>query len=139
MTLFTSDINSQHRSMAKTGFFYLFVTLFLVLFSAIYECFSHEVYSYFMLYAFAVPLVGGVLPFFSLAFSDRLPKPHRAALNLYHSGIASLTVGCVFQGVLEIYGTTNSLIKVYWITGFGFLTVAVILYLVGCMAGNKRE
>ncbi len=92
-----------------------------------------------MLYAFAVPLVGGVLPFFSLAFSDRLPKPHRAALNLYHSGIASLTVGCVFQGVLEIYGTTNSLIKVYWITGFGFLTVAVILYLVGCMAGNKRE
>lgn len=38
-------------------------------------------------------------------------------LNLWNSGVACLSVGCVFQGVLAIYGTTNSLIVVYPITG----------------------
>ena len=38
-------------------------TGFLALFGAIYEIFSHEVYSYFMLYAFAIPLAMGLLPY----------------------------------------------------------------------------
>ncbi|MCD8120434.1 MAG: head-tail connector protein [Lachnospiraceae bacterium] len=128
-TLFSTDFKENHRRMAKTGFVYLFATLFLVLFGAVYERFSHEVYSYYMLYAFAIPLAGGVLPFFSLAFSNRLPMPGRVVRNLYHSAIATLTVGSCFAGVLEIYGTTNSLIKVYWIVGGGFLACAIILYL----------
>ncbi len=125
--------------MIKTGFAYLFVTLFLVLFGAVYEHFSHEVYSWYMLYAFAIPLVCGVFLFFALGFSERIPLPHRAAANLYHSGVAALTTGCVFKGVLEIYGTTNKLIKVYWIAGFGFLVCAVALYLAGCINSALSE
>lgn len=113
--------------MSKTGFLYLFLSMFCILFGAVYEYFSHEVYSNFMLYAFVFPLAGGVLPFFGIAFY-RIPIPGRAARNLYHSGIASLTIGSVMEGVLEIYGTTNRLVLVYWVLGIGFLLLGLILY-----------
>lgn len=113
--------------MAKTGFLYLFLSMFCILFGAVYEYFSHEVYSKFMLYAFAFPLAGGALPFFGMAFY-RIPVPGRAARNLYHSGIVSLTIGSVMEGVLEIYGTTNRLVLVYWVWGIGFLLLGLILY-----------
>lgn len=114
--------------MAKTGFLYLFISLFCVLFGAIYEYFSHEVYSYFMLYAFVFPLASGALPFFGLAFC-RLPLPDRVSSNLYHSGIAALTVGSLFKGALEIYGTTNRLVFVYWVLGAVFLLLGIASYL----------
>lgn len=60
MILSTLDINR----MNKTALYYLFISLFCILFGAVYELFSHEVYSYFMLYAFVIPLGGGALPFF---------------------------------------------------------------------------
>ncbi len=123
----------SRRCMARTGFAYLFAALLVALFGAVYERFSHGVYSYFMLYAFVIPLGGGALPFFALAFSERLPLPCATVYRLYHSGIAALTVGCCFAGALEIYGTTNRQIAVYWIVGFGFLACAIALYLASCL------
>lgn len=55
--------------------------------------------------------------------------PGRIARNLYRSGIATLTIGCIMQGVLEIYGTTNKLICVYWIVGIVFVFVGAGVYL----------
>lgn len=115
--------------MAKTGFVYLFISLFCALFGAVYECFSHEVYSYYMLYAFVFPLAGGVLPFFLLAFSA-FRMPGRTAFNLYHPSIASLTVGNLVQGALEIYGTTNRFVCVYWIAGAAFCLSGLFLYII---------
>lgn len=115
--------------MARTGFFYLFISMFCILFGAVYESFSHEVYSYFMLYAFGFPLVGGALPFFAMACYT-MPVPNRVSRNLYHSGIATLTTGSLFEGALEIYGTTNRLVSVYWMLGTLFLLAGVMLYLV---------
>ena len=90
-------------------------------FGAIYEHFGHGVYSYFMLYAFMVPLVLGVIPllFFKKRFPDR-------ALGLWHCMIGTLTVGSIFQGVLEIYGTTNRMIMVYPVAA-GALAVCAIV------------
>ncbi len=115
--------------MAKTGFVYLYLALFCVLFGAVYECFSHGVFSYYMIYAFIFPLAGGALPFFLLEFSG-CRVPGRLPLNLYHSGIAALTVGCIFRGVLEIYGTTNPLTIVYWAAGWGLALCGVMWYLI---------
>lgn len=116
--------------MGRTGFVYLFVSLFCALFGAVYERFSHGVFSYYMIYAFAVPLAGGVLPFFVLAGSE-WRVPGRLARNLYHSGIAAFTVGCLFRGALEIYGTTNRLSAVYWVAGGIFLLSGVLCYGLG--------
>ncbi len=134
--MYTSDIDNPRRRMAKSGFFYLALTLFCVLFGAVYEYFSYGVYSYYMLYAFVIPLLGGVLPFFILAFSLRLPIPGRIAVNLHNSGIAALTTGSIFTGVLEIYGTSNRLVSVYWIAGALLLVSGILLYLAG--TGRNR-
>ena len=45
---------------------YLSVTVFSALFGAVYELFSHGVYSYCMIYAFAFPLLLGDIPAISI-------------------------------------------------------------------------
>ena len=37
--------------------------------------------------------------------------------NLYNAGVATLTIGSLVYGILEIYGTTNSKVIVYFIVG----------------------
>ena len=39
--------------------------------------------------------------------------PGRFTRHAWNSGLAALTVGFLFKGVLDIYGTTNKLIVVY--------------------------
>ena len=94
--------------------------MFLAFFGAVYERFSHEVYSYWMIYAFAFPLVLGVLPWSVLALFDR-SEPVRSAAQLWDSGVLTLAVGSVFAGVLEIYGTTNRLWLAYPASGLALL------------------
>ncbi len=124
--------------MMKTGLVYLGCSLFLALFGAVYEIFSHEVYSYYMIYAFAIPLAGGALPCFLFAYFGR-QIPNRAVQNLYNSGIAALSIGSIFTGVLEIYGTTNRLTMVYWVAGFGLVIISVCLYLSSTIKPNKKS
>ena len=123
--MYTSDINHEKRAK-KTAFVYLLIALFCAFFGAIYEVFSHGVYSGYMIYAFAFPLAGGTLPFLVISLHGEKKYPNAIARNLYHSGIATLTVGSIVRGVLDIYGTTNSLSGIYWIVG-GILTVMGIL------------
>lgn len=123
----TSANKQTRKTITKTAFVYLIVSIVCVAFGAIYELFSHEVYSYFMLYAFLFPLIGGTLPFFVLACS-RVRLPDAIACKLYHAGIAALTVGSLFTGVLDIYGTTNRLTVVYWIVGAGLAVLGIGRY-----------
>ena len=129
--MYASDIELNRKRAAKTALVYLLVSLFFVLFGAVYEIYSHEVYSYYMLYAFAFPLVGGTLVFNILSFLKLQKYPNAIACNLYHSGIATLTVGSVVQGVLEIYGTTNTLSDYYWYVGIVLIVTGAIAGIVG--------
>jgi len=90
-------------------------TVGCVFFGAVYELFSHEVWSCFMICAFAIPLLLGAIPFFLLRKRGK-PFPGKAA-ELVHAGVAALTAGSILQGVLEIYGTSNPLTAVYWTAG----------------------
>lgn len=109
--------------LKKHLIFNLAGTLFLALFGAIYETFSHGVFSFYMIYAFAFPLVLGVTLYLILLFVRKYPN--RVFLNLWNSAIAAFSVGSVFQGVLEIYGTTNSLSVVYPAVG-GILAASAL-------------
>ena len=96
------------------AFRYLLITILCALFGAVYETFSHGVYAYGMLYGFAFPLLGGVLPALLLAGKgNRMPSD--ASLLLWHFGVSALTVGSFFSGALEIYGTSSALTPVYWL------------------------
>ena len=105
----------------------LAASLFLALFGAVYEAFSHGVYSYGMIYAFAFPLVLGVLPFLLIGML-RAPYPGRMTRSVYHAGIATLAVGSIVSGVLEIYGTTSPLTIVYWILGGALVLAGAAAY-----------
>lgn len=126
--MYISDTDTNARSAAKTAFVYLLISLFLVLFGAVYEMFSHEVYSFYMLYAFVFPLAGGVLPFSVTHLCGAKWYPRIRTRRLYHSGIATLAVGSIIQGVLEIYGTTNALTRWYWIIGTGLVVLSIISF-----------
>ena len=117
----------ERRLKAKrdrtTAAFYLAVSAFCALFGSVYESFSHGVYSPFMVFAFAIPLVLGAAAFFALSFTAIAPCG--LARRLYHSGVATLTVGSVFEGVVEIYGTDSPLAWAYLAAGVLMLAAAV--------------
>ena len=100
-------------------------TIFLALFGAIYELFSHGVYSYHMIYAFGFPLILGVLLYAVLILKGKYPR--RSFLNVWNTAIATFSLGSVFEGVLEIYGTSNPLVIVYPVAGGILLIIGLIM------------
>lgn len=115
---------------------YLIAALMLAAAGAVYEIFSHGVYSNYMIYAFAYPLVMGCLPY--LADSRGIiKKAGPVGETLLLASVATLSIGSVIKGALEIYGTTSFLMTVYPILGAMLLIGAIAvcmrrLYRQGC-------
>ena len=104
---------------------YLFLSLFVFVFAQIYEYFSHSVYSNYMLYAFLIPFLGLTVPRFLLySLKKTLPANSRF---LWKSGIATFTVGSIYKGVLEIYGTNGYFEFPYLFLGVEICMVAVLM------------
>ena len=120
--MYSSDRNDQNRWLSMACG-YLLGAVFTALFGAIYELFSHEVYSYAMIYAFAFPLVGGTLPALFLTLHQR-HYPFPQTVLFHFCGITTLTMGSIMKGILDIYGTSNALTTIYWIVGVLFMICA---------------
>ena len=127
--MYTSDIDMTRKKYAKKSVVYMFISLFCILFGAVYELYSHEGYSYHMIYAFVFPLVGGTLLFSILGLIKIRICSGTFARNFYHSGVGTLTVGSIVQGILDIYGTTNMLTFWYWRIGLLFIILSIVLTL----------
>ncbi len=102
---------------------YVRATLFCLVFSAVYEHFSHGVYSVWMVLLFAWPLALGVVP--ALVCMLRGVRVPVAVRQLWACGVMTLAMGSCLQGVLEIYGTTSGLVAWYMPTGVALLTAAI--------------
>lgn len=137
MYILDTDPNKIYQKKAiKTALAYLLTSAFWAFFGAVYELFSHEVYSYFMIYAFAIPLLGGAVPFTVIALLDAEDYPGIFGRVIYHSGLATLTVGSIIRGVLDIYGTANRLLGIYWTVGV-LLALGGAVLIVTSMLRNK--
>lgn len=134
--MYTSDTES-FRDYGETALTYLVISLLCALFGWVYEQFSHEVYSNYMLYAFGFPLAGGALPYLLACLYPHRCRPGGLERSVHHCGIATLTVGSILCGVLEIYGTTNRLTQVYWVAGWGMLALAAGCYVLRCWRNRK--
>lgn len=111
------------RRVLRISLAYLLAGVGCALLGAVYEHFSHGVYSFWMAYACLFPLMLGAIPFGAAALrGSRLPGLW--ARRLWHSGVATLTVGSIIEGVLAIYGTTNRLTAAYWLVGGAMLIVS---------------
>lgn len=126
--MFTSEKIS--KNVMRTLYIYIGVTLFIGLFSTIYEMNSHKVFSAAMVFAFIYPLIFGVGMYTLIRFLPTKRVPGMAPATIYHFGVAMATVRSIFIGVLEIYGTTNKvMVNVYTIVARIFLLVGLGLYL----------
>ena len=134
----SASATDARRRAAETALAYLIAAVFCALFGAVYELFSHEVYSYFMLYAFAFPLCGGTFPYLIYGLSSKAAVPNPYDRLLGHAGIATLTIGSIVSGVLEIYGTANRLTGIYWIIGSA-LFLGFILRIFNCLIVLKEK
>ena len=117
-------------------------TVFVFVFAKIYGIFSHGVSSVFMSYDFLLPLSLIFLPkLLNLCTGNRLwngsleteeeegeKKLFLSSLAsfLWKSGVAVLTVGSLYKGVLDIYGTSGSFEWVYLVVGIGTLAAGGI-------------
>ena len=137
--MFTSDNGAVCPNAKAVGrsLIYLGVSVFLALFGAVYELFSHGVYSYFMIYSFAVPLLGGCLPWL-LAAKGFIPGPGTWSGLLMAFAVSVLSTGSVFRGVLEIYGTTNRLSAVYLWAGIALCVLFAAVYSAEAVAAKRK-
>lgn len=99
------------------------MTAFLFIFSRIYEGLSYGEVSVFMHYMFCATLVGGIL---LLGLLQVKPNLSRITYNLWNSGIATITAGCLLRGIINLSGRSTTLDQPYWYVGAGFLALSLI-------------
>ena len=110
----------------KKSWIYLGISVFVFIFGQIYEYFSHGVYSSYMMYAFLIPFIGLFIPSFlnnlilKRTVSDNVTLPWKC-------GIATLSAGSIYKGILEIYGTSGTFEMVYLIIGSVLCIMAAII------------
>ena len=105
------------------------VTLFFLFFGWIYERHSFGVYSDYMIYAFVFPLVGGVAFWLWVGTTGRNIRYNRMFVHCHWASIFTFTLGFVFKGILDIYGTASHLTAVYWFAGAALAVMAAGLLL----------
>ncbi|HFI0285425.1 TPA: hypothetical protein ACGOVJ_000157 [Streptococcus suis] len=119
--MFTSVTKSSRTS--RTLISYLTGSIFLFIFSRIYQALSYGEVSFFMNYLFCIPLIGGILLTGLLLLK---PSLSRMAYNLWNSGIATITAGFLLRGIINLSGRSTSLDQPYWYLGAGFLALALL-------------
>jgi len=99
------------------------ITIFTIIFAAIYEHFSFGVYSNAMIFMFVYPLLLGLAPSLIMKIKNlgRLPV-------FWNDGVICLTIGSLLKGVFEIYGTESSYVKFFYIIGAILLIIGGVMY-----------
>lgn len=129
--MYTSDIEKS----LKKGMRYLTASLIIAAAAAVYGLFSHGVYSYYMTYAFMIPLLGGALPHLAAAMKN---VPVKTGDDIQLAAIITLTAGSLLKGALDIYGTTSRLLVVYPVVTAGLLILCVIRMIKNKMTENNN-
>jgi len=99
------SISAMNKPKNKALTVYLAASVALAAFDNIYAVFGHGVRSAWMGWAFACPLAGGALWACLSAFVDA--KGRRFAFNAYNSGLAAVTAGMLYKGIVYIAGADD--------------------------------
>ena len=138
--MFTSVINDRREYFNCFDYarLYVLAAVNAAVFSAVYEHFSFGVYSPFMIFAFAVPLLMGALAFLLMGRALKKTGTSVPALvcKFWHAAVATLTVGFLFRGVLDIYGTSSPLTSVYWVAA---AVLAVLSAATACLLAIRER
>ena len=123
MTLSTSVTNPIKKRLKKTILWYPLISAFFFVGSRIYEHFSFGETSAFMHYLFLIPLIGGAL---LVALQLIVKGLSRITLNLWNSGVATITAGALYRGIVNLSGRSTTMDQLYYYLGVAFLALALI-------------
>ena len=123
MTLSTLVTKTNNKRFKKTAVVYTLITVFFFIFSRIYEHFSFGETSVYMHWLFGVPLIGGVV---LLIFQKLIPNLSRLSLNLWNSAVATIAIGVLFRGIVNLSGRSTTLDLPYWYVGIGLAGLALL-------------
>ena len=112
--MYTSDTKKEPLT-------WLGITIFTVIFAAVYEHFSFGVYSKAMIFMFVFPLVMGFIPSLILSIMKWGTLP-----RLWNDGVLVITAGSLLTGVLEIYGTDSYYTPWFFYSGMFLLFLGVL-------------
>ena len=119
--MFISDTELTEKQRLKHAAVSICCALFLAFAGAVYEHFSYGVYSNYMIYAFAAPLISGAFQMIALLAGK---PPQGRTLFLLHAASAAAAAGCITAGIIKISGRTNTLLIAYPVIG---ITLAVLM------------
>ena len=136
VTLSTSVTNPIKQRLKKTILWYTLISAFFFVGSRIYEHFSFGETSAFMHYLFLIPLIGGAL----LVLLQLMVKGlSRLSLNLWNSGVATLTAGALYRGIVNLSGRSTTMDQPYYYLGVAFLALAdQPLLCPQCLGGKNK-
>ena len=123
MTLSTSVTKASKKRFKKTAVVYALITVFFFIFSRIYEHFSFGETSAYIHYLFGVPLIGGMV---LLIFQKIIPNLSRLSLNLWNSAVATIAIGVLFRGIVNLSGRSTTMDLPYWYVGVGLAGFALL-------------
>jgi len=112
---------------------YAIAALGCALFALVYAQFSHGVFSPFMTYMFAIPLLGGACVMLSLYLAKARPLP-RASRQAWALALGALTAGSCLHGIFDIAGTASRYLIAYPIIA----SVLVIVALAALIRSRQR-
>jgi len=118
------------NSVKKPLYIYIAITITCGLFSFIYEHFSHNVYSNFIVYLFVIPLVLGVVPQLVALIYPKLAVGGSWQKTMHNFAIATLTAGAILQGIVEIYGTSTTFTRYYFEIGVALLALGIAMWII---------
>ena len=104
---------------------YATAAVLCALFSTVYESLSHGVLSLWMIALFAYPLALGMVPALVAHIVRIGDEP--LARELWACGVTTFAMGSCLRGVLEIYGTTSTLVAPYPSVGLGLLALGALV------------
>jgi len=127
------QINPTVRRPKKTAAIYFILSAVSIAVDNIYALFGHGVRSYSMSFMFLYPLIGGMLIFLLLGFiapEVSGGRMYRSGYNLYNFGIATLTTGSFFKGILDIAGTASEYTVYFFIAGWSLAAAGLTMLIV---------
>lgn len=92
-----------------------------------------------MTFLFAPPLVLGLLPSLVLWRFPRIRKQPTLSADLYHAGVAAVTVSSLLRGIFEIAGTASDYQEMLMTAGIIMLIAGALLYIVSFLRKPWQE